>query len=123
MRGIERIKKSIVTRLSLDLLESLQVTSSVLKAVVKIVSFLDQCIAHSIDVKQWSNSSKKPGEIPQPENTCDFGILICLSARCLATRCCMISQTNILAFRQQMIQELHQKKLSSIPPLLIQPGE
>lgn len=55
--------------------------------------------------------------------THDCRIFTCLYTRCLATRCSMIRQTSIPAYRQLMIQELHQKKLSPIPPPPIQPGE
>ena len=81
----------------------LSLANCILKAVEKMVSFL-QCIDHSVDIKQWSFFSNKPGEIPQQENTYDCHIFTRL---CLATRCCIISQTDILTFRQQMIQELH----------------
>ena len=43
-------------------------------------------------------------------------------ARCVATRSVMIPKTEVLAYRQLMIQELHQKSLCPIPPT-IQPGE
>jgi len=106
----------------LDSLPGQFVKPTVLKRVEMMVSLLLKA-DRSTDVSQWSFYSNKPGEIPEQNNTYDCGIFSCLYARCVATRSVMIPKTEVLAYRQLMIQELHQKSLCPIPPPTIQPGE
>lgn len=106
----------------LDSLPGQFVKPTVLKRVEVMVSLLLKA-DRSTDVSQWSFYSNRPGEIPEQNNTYDCGIFSCLYARCVATRSVMIPKTEVLAYRQLMIQELHQKSLCPIPPPTIQPGE
>ena len=64
--GVVLCKQQIIA--ALDGLPGLFVKPTVLKAVEKMVPFL-QCIDHSSGIKQWSFFSIKPGEIPLQENT------------------------------------------------------
>ncbi|KAK3737854.1 hypothetical protein QZH41_015781 [Actinostola sp. cb2023] len=106
----------------LDSLPGPHVKPCATRRVEKMISFL-QLADQSVDIKNWSFYANKPCEIPQQENGFDCGIFTCLYARCLATRCSMVTQQHIPAYRQLMIQELHQKSLSPLPPKPIQHGE
>ena len=106
----------------LDSLPGLFVKPTASRRVKKMMSFLQKADL-SININQWSFYVNKPGEIPQQVNRFDCGIFTRLYARCLATRCAMITQPHIPAYRKLMIQELHQKKLSPLPPMPIQQGE
>lgn len=112
-------EKSIVV---LDSLPGLFVKPTASRQVKKMMTFL-QKTDMSTNINQWSFYANKPGEIPQQVNAFDCGVFTCLFARCLATRCVMITQPHIPAYRKLMIQELHQKKLSPLPPMPIQQGE
>ena len=90
----------------LDNLPGQFVKPTVLKRVEMMVSLLLKA-DRSTDVSQWSFYSNRPGEIPKQNNTYECGIFSCLYARCVATRSVMIPKTEVLAYRQLMIQELH----------------
>ena len=106
----------------LDSLPQEFIKPTAIKRVEKMMSFLHE-IDMSISKDQWTFYTTKPGEIPQQMNQFDCGVFTCLCARCLATRCCMVTQPHIPVYHKLMIKELHQKKLSPIPPMPIQQGE
>ncbi|EDO30671.1 predicted protein [Nematostella vectensis] len=112
-------EKTIVTIDSLpqDYIKPLATTQ-----VDKMMFFLKE-VDKSITIVQWSFYTNKPYEIPQQVNLFDCGVFTCIYARCLATKCKMVTQQDIPAYRLLMVRELHQKRLSPIPPLPIQKGE
>ena len=113
------MEKSLVV---LDSLPGQFVKPTVSRRVKKMMSFLQRTDT-SINISEWSFYVNKPGEIPQQVNQFDCGVFTCLYARCLATKCLMITQPHIPAYRKLMIKELHQKKLSPLPPTPVQKGE
>ena len=112
-------EKSLVV---LDSLPGQFVKPTVSRRVKKMMSFLQRTDT-TINISEWSFYVNKPGEIPQQVNQFDCGVFTCLYARCLATKCLMITQPHIPAYRKLMIKELHQKKLSPLPPTPVQKGE
>ena len=112
------MEKSLVV---LDSLPGRFVKPTVSRLVKTMLSFLQRTDT-SINISEWSFYVNKPGEIPQV-NQFHCGVFTCLYARCLATKCLMITQPHIPAYRKLMIKELHQKKLSPLPPTPVQKGE
>lgn len=102
------------TILVLDSLPQEFIKTTAIRRVEKMISLL-QKIRRSVLKEQWSFYANKPGEIPQQINQFDCGVFTCLYARCLATRCTMLTQSHIPTYRKLMIKELHQKKLSPSP--------
>lgn len=113
------MEKSLVV---LDSLPGQFVNPTVSRLVKKMMSFLQRTDT-SINISEWSFYVNKPGEILKQVNQFDCGVFTCLYARGLATKCLMITQPHILAYRKLMIKELHQKKLSPLPPTPVQEGE
>ena len=108
--------------LVLDSLPQEFVKPTAIRRVEKMLSFL-QKIGRSVLKDRWSFYANKPDAIPQQVKQLDGGVFTCLYARCLATRCPMLTQSHIPAYRKLMIKELHQKKLSTFPPMSVQQGE
>lgn len=86
---------------------------TVINKMYQILQQLDQ----NFDKRQWKFVANNRKDIPLQENGYDCGVFVALFSRCLIVKgMSMIKPQDIPDFRKHMIIELHEKKLSPIPP-------
>ena len=63
----------------------------------------------SLDVAKWGFYTNTPSDIPQQDNGHDYGVFVCLYARCLSLKYSL--PHCLLSLRKQMITELHKQMI------------
>ena len=94
---------------ALDSLASSSVKPTIESAIRKMWHLLKELSPQDLPMNEWHFSCNTSRDIAQQDNGYDYGVFVCLYARCLLLTSPSVAKQSIKALRKMMIVELHEQ--------------